>query len=63
MNFFNRLFQRIACMNVININDDLLNMMLHLLNNEKRMSFLKISAEHVNNKNEKFVFNFEILNV
>ena len=45
------------------MNDDSLKMMLHLLNNEKRISFLKIFAEHVSNKNEKFVFVFETLNV
>ena len=32
---FNRFFQRIARMNVININDDLLKMILHSLNDEK----------------------------
>ena len=58
-----RFFQRIARMNVVNINDDLLKMILHSLNNEKRMSFLKMFAEHINNKNKKFVFIFETLNV
>ena len=61
--FLNRLFQRIAHMNVVNMNNDSLKMILHSLNDEKRMSFLKMSAEHINNKNEKFVFVFEILNV
>ena len=50
-------------MNVININDDLLKMILHSLNNKKRMNFLKMFAKHINNKNEKFVFVFETLNV
>ena len=59
----NRFFQRIVCMNIVNINDNLLKIILHLLNNEKRMNFLKMFAEHINNKNEKFVFIFEILNV
>ena len=58
-----RFFQRIIRMNVVNMNDDSLKMMLHSLNDEKRMSFLRISAEHVSNKNEKFVFVFETLNV
>ena len=58
-----RLFQRIACMNVINMNDDSLKMILHSLNGEKRMNFLKMSAEHISNKDEKFVFVFETLNV
>ena len=59
----NRLFQRIIRISVINMNDDSLKMMLHLLNDEKRISFLKIFAEHVSNKDEKFVFVFKILNV
>ena len=37
--------------------------MLYSLNDEKRMSFLKVSAEHISNKNEKFVFVFKTLNV
>ena len=61
--FLDCLFQRIVRMSVVNMNDDLLKMMLHSLNDEKRMSFLKVPAEHINNKNEKFVFVFEILNV
>ena len=35
MIFFNRFFQRIICINVVNINDDLLKIILHLLNDEK----------------------------
>ena len=50
-------------MNVININNDLLKMILHLLNDKKQMNFLKMFAEHINNKNKKFIFNFETLNV
>ena len=61
--FLNRFFQRITCMNVVNMNDDSLKMMLHLLNDEKQMNFLKIFVKHVNNKNEKFVFVFKTLNV
>ena len=60
---FNRLFQRIARMSVININDDSLKMMLHSLNDEKQINFLKIFAEHVSNKDEKFIFVFKTLNV
>ena len=56
-------FQRIARINAVNINNDLLKMMLHLLNDEKRMSFLKVFAEHFNNKDEKFVFVFKTLNI
>ena len=33
--FLNRFFQRIVCMNVVNMNDDLLKMILHSLNDEK----------------------------
>ena len=61
--FLDRFFQRIARMNVVNINDDLLKMILHSLNDEKQMSFLKMFAKHISNKNEKFIFIFEILNV
>ena len=58
-----RFFQRIVRMNIVNMNNDSLKMILHLLNDEKRMSFLKMFAEHINNKNKKFVFVFETLNV
>ena len=60
---FNRFFQRIVCINVVNININSLKMILHLLNDKKRMNFLKMSAKHVNNKDKKFVFVFETLNV
>ena len=60
---FTRFFQRIARMSVININDDSLKMMLHSFNDEKRINFLKIFAEHVSNKDEKFVFISKTLNV
>ena len=50
-------------MNIININNDSLKVMLHSLNNEKRMNFLKIFAKYVNNKDKKFVFIFKTLNV
>ena len=33
--FLNRFFQRNICMNVVNMNDDLLKIILHLLNDEK----------------------------
>ena len=61
--FFDRFFQRIVYMNVVNINNDLLKMILHSLNDEKWINFLKMFAEHINNKNKKFVFVFKILNV
>ena len=61
--FLDRFFQRIVHINVVNINNDLLKMILYSLNNEKRMSFLRMFAKHINNKDEKFVFIFNILNV
>ena len=61
--FFDCFFQRIACMNIVNINNNLLKIILHSLNDEKQMNFLKMSAKHINNKNKKFIFIFEILNV
>ena len=33
--FLNRFFQRIVCMNIINMNNDSLKMILHSLNDEK----------------------------
>ena len=50
-------------MNAVNMNNDSLKIILHSLNDEKRMNFLKMFAEHINNKNEKFIFVFKILNV
>ena len=61
--FLDRFFQRITCMNAVNMNDDSLKMILHSLNGEKRVNFLKMFAKHINNKDEKFVFVFKILNV
>ena len=58
-----RFFQRIIRMNIVNMNNDSLKIMLRSLDNEKRINFLRIFAEHVNNKNEKFVFVFKTLNV
>ena len=58
-----RSFQRIIYINVVNMNDDSLKIILHSLNDEKRMNFLKMSAKHINNKNKKFIFIFETLNV
>ena len=50
-------------MNVINMNNDLLKIILHLLNDKKQMNFLKMFAKYINNKNKKFIFVFKILNV
>ena len=59
----NCFFQRIIYINVINLNINSLKMILHSLNDEKRMNFLKMFAEYINNENKKFIFVFKILNV
>ena len=61
--FLDRFFQRIVYMNIININNDSLKIILYSLNDKKRINFLRMSAEHINNKSEKFVFVFKTLNV
>ena len=58
-----RLFQRAAHMNFINMNDESFEMILHSLNEEKRVSFLKMPAEHVSNKEEESMFAMKSLNV
>ena len=58
-----RSFQRTAYMSSININDKSFEMILHSLNEKKRVSFLKVSAEHVSNKEKKSVFAMKSLNV
>ena len=58
-----RPFQRAAHMSSINMNDESLEMILHSLNEKKRVSFLKMSAEHVSNKEEKSMFAMKSLNV
>ena len=58
-----RPFQRVARMSSINMNDELFKMILHSLNEKKRVSFLKVPAEHVSNKGEESVFAMEPLNV
>ena len=45
-----RSFQRAARMSFININDESFKMILYSLNEKKRMSFLRVSAKHINNK-------------
>ena len=57
-----RSFQRAARMSSINMNDESLEMILHSLNEKKRVSFLRVSAEHVSNK-KKSVFAMKSLNV
>ena len=64
MSFLKRkLFQYIACINFINMNDKLFKIILHSLNEKKRMNFLKVFAEHINNKEKKFIFAIKSLNV
>ena len=58
-----RFFQRAARMSFINMNDESFEMILHSLNKKKRVSFLKMSAEHVNNKEKKSVFAMKSLNI
>ena len=58
-----RFFQRAARMSSININNESLEMILHSLNEKKRVSFLKVPAEHVSNKEKKSVFAMKSLNV
>ena len=45
-----KFFQRAAHMSFINMNYKSLEMILHSLNEKKRVSFLKMSIEHVSNK-------------
>ena len=61
--FLKRFFQRAARINSINMNDELFKMILHSLNEKKRMSFLRVSAEHISNKKEKPIFAMKSLNV
>ena len=58
-----RSFQRAARMSSINMNDESLEMILHSLNEKKRVSFLKVPAEHVSNKEKKSMFAMKSLNV
>ena len=58
-----RLFQRAARMSSINMNDESFEMILHSLNEKKRVNFLKVPVEHVSNKEEKSVFAMKSLNV
>ena len=44
-----KFFQCTARIDFININNELFKMILYFLNEKKRMNFLKINTEHVNN--------------
>ena len=61
--FLRKPFQRAARMSSINMNDGSFEMILHSLNEKKRVSFLKVPAEHVSNKEKKSVFAMKSLNV
>ena len=58
-----RLFQRAARMSSINMNDKSFKIILYSLNEKKRVSFLKMPAEHVSNKEKKSMFAMKSLNV
>ena len=58
-----RFFQRAARMNSINMNDKLFKMILDFLNKKKGVSFLKVFAEHISNKEKESVFAMKSLNV
>ena len=49
-----RLFQRVVRMSSINMNNKSFEMILYSLNEKKRMSFLKMSVEHINNKKNQY---------
>ena len=57
-----RFFQHAVYMSFININDESFEMILHFLNKEKRMNFLKVPAEHISNK-KRSMFAMKSLNV
>ena len=61
--FLKRSFQRAAHMSSINMNNESFEMILYFLNEKKRVSFLKMSAEHVSNKKEKLMFAMKSLKV
>ena len=60
---FKRRFQHVIHMSFININDESFEMILYSLNEKKRMSFLKMSAEHISNKEKELIFAIKFLNV
>ena len=61
--FLKRFFQCAARMNSININDKSFEMILHSLNEKKRVNFLKMFVKHINNKKEESIFAMKALNV
>ena len=61
--FLKGFFQRAAHMSFININDESLEMILHFLNEKKRMNFLEVSVKQVSNKEKESVFAMKFLNL
>ena len=61
--FLKKLFQRAAHMNSINMNHKSFKMILYCLNEKKQVNFLKMPAEHINNKEKKSEFAMKPLNV
>ena len=51
-----RFFQYAVRMNFVNINNESFEIMLHSLNEKKRISFLNVFIEYANNKNKKTIF-------
>ena len=60
---FKCFFQRAARMSFVNINDEFFEMMLHSLNEEKKVNFLNMFVEHINNKDKETIFVIKHLNV
>ena len=58
-----RLFQHATRMNFDNMNNESFKMILHSLNEKKRVSFLEMPVEHVNNKRKESMFAMKSLNV
>ena len=58
-----RLFQRAVRMSSIDMDNKLFEMILHSLNEKKRVSFLKVPVKHVSNKEEESMFAIKSLNV
>ena len=58
-----RSFQRAAYMRFININDESFKIILHSINEKKRVNSLKVFAEHVNNKKKESAFAMKFLNI
>ena len=58
-----KFLQRAVRISFINMNDESLEIILYSLNEKKRVSFLKVSIEYVNNKEKESMFAMKCLNV